>query len=118
MAPAGDNLAEPIAVAELRAEVIDEKQASLLAEKRASISAAPPPQTDAPVPASAPDTVTPDGEFPTANELGQLRRVANTIPLKLFSIAFIELCERFSYYGCTVVCRSTYPQPILWNTPN
>ncbi|KAF5607937.1 proton-dependent oligopeptide transporter POT family [Fusarium subglutinans] len=103
MAPAGDSLAEPITVAGLRAEVLDEKRASISAEKRASIATDPRPATadaGAVVPASG---VTPDGQFPTAEELDTLRRVPNKIPLKLFSIAFIELCERFSYYGSTVV---------------
>ncbi|KAF5254957.1 hypothetical protein FANTH_331 [Fusarium anthophilum] len=103
MAPAGDSLAEPITVAGLRAEVLDEKRASISAEKRASIATDPRPATadaGAVTPASG---VTPDGQFPTAEELDTLRRVPNKIPLKLFSIAFIELCERFSYYGSTVV---------------
>ncbi|KAF5553977.1 proton-dependent oligopeptide transporter POT family [Fusarium mexicanum] len=103
MAPAGDSLAEPITVAGLRAEVLDEKRASISAEKRASIATDPRPATadaGAVAPASG---VTPDGQFPTAEELDTLRRVPNKIPLKLFSIAFIELCERFSYYGSTVV---------------
>ncbi|CVK89642.1 related to PTR2-Di-and tripeptide permease [Fusarium mangiferae] len=103
MAPAGDSLAEPITVAGLRAEVLDEKRASISAEKRASIVTDPRPATaDAGAVAPA-GGVTPDGQFPTAEELGTLRRVPNKIPMKLFSIAFIELCERFSYYGCTVV---------------
>ncbi|KAI1026180.1 hypothetical protein LB504_011303 [Fusarium proliferatum] len=103
MAPAGDSLAEPITVAGLRAEVLDEKRASMTAEKRASIVTDPRPATadaGAVVPTGG---VTPDGQFPTAEELGTLRRVPNKIPLKLFSIAFIELAERFSYYGSTVV---------------
>ncbi|KAF5706617.1 proton-dependent oligopeptide transporter POT family [Fusarium globosum] len=103
MAPAGDSLAEPITVAGLRAEVLDEKRASISAEKRASIVTDPRPATaDAGAVAPA-GGVTPDGQFPTAEELGTLRRVPNKIPMKLFSIAFVELCERFSYYGCTVV---------------
>ncbi|RKL43532.1 putative peptide transporter ptr2 [Fusarium proliferatum] len=103
MAPAGDSLAEPITVAGLRAEVLDEKRASISAEKRASIVTDPRPATaDAGAVAPA-GSVTPDGQFPTAEELGTLRRVPNKIPMKLFSIAFVELCERFSYYGCTVV---------------
>jgi POT family proton-dependent oligopeptide transporter len=105
MAPAGDSLAEPIAVAGLRAEIMDEKRASMSAERKASIATVPRPAT-----ADATDVVpvggvTADGQFPNAEELGTLRRVPNKIPLKLFSIAFIELCERFSYYGCTVVCK-------------
>jgi POT family proton-dependent oligopeptide transporter len=43
-------------------------------------------------------------EVPTFEDLKTLRRVPAKIPLTLFSIAFIELCERFSYYGTTIVC--------------
>ncbi|KAF5630684.1 proton-dependent oligopeptide transporter POT family [Fusarium tjaetaba] len=90
MAPAGDSLAEPITVAGLRAEVLDEKRASISAEKRASIATDPRPATaDAGAVAPA-GGVTPDGQFPTAEELDTLRRVPNKIPMKLFSIAFVE----------------------------
>lgn len=43
-------------------------------------------------------------DLPTEDELLTLRRVRDHIPLKVFTVAFIELCERFSYYGTTVVC--------------
>lgn len=45
------------------------------------------------------------GEFPTEEELHTLRRVADHIPFKVYTLAFVELCERFSYYGTTVVCK-------------
>ncbi|KAI3575283.1 POT family-domain-containing protein [Fusarium oxysporum f. sp. albedinis] len=108
MAPAGDSLAEPITVAGLRAEVLDEKRASISAEKRASIATDPRPATADAGAVTPAGVVTPDGQFPTAEELDTLRRVPNKIPMKLFSIAFIELCERFSYYGCTVVFILTH----------
>jgi POT family proton-dependent oligopeptide transporter len=44
------------------------------------------------------------GEYPTEEELHTLRRVAGHIPWKAYTLAFVELCERFSYYGTTVVC--------------
>jgi proton-dependent oligopeptide transporter, POT family len=47
------------------------------------------------------------GEWPTEEELHTLRRVADRIPWKAFALAFVEMCERFSYYGTTVVCKST-----------
>ena len=47
------------------------------------------------------------GEWPTEEEMHTLRRVADRIPWKAFALAFVELCERFSYYGTTVVCKST-----------
>lgn len=50
----------------------------------------------------------PDGkEYPTAEEVSTLRRVCGTIPWSSYTIGFIELCERFSYYGTTIVCK--YP---------
>jgi len=42
-------------------------------------------------------------DFPTEEDLVTLRRVSAHIPPKLFTIAFIELCERFSYYGTVIV---------------
>lgn len=35
-----------------------------------------------------------------------LRRVAAPIPWAVYTVAFVELCERFSYYGTQVVCKS------------
>jgi POT family proton-dependent oligopeptide transporter len=48
-----------------------------------------------------------EGEEPTAEELVTLRRVSGKIPWTAFTIAFVELCERFGYYGCQVLC--TFP---------
>ena len=48
-----------------------------------------------------------DPDFPTEEEQHTLRRISAKIPWSVYTIAFIELCERFSYYGCTVVCAST-----------
>jgi len=45
----------------------------------------------------------PDGSAPTDTELQTLRRVSDKIPWSIYTIAFIELCERFSYYGTTAV---------------
>jgi POT family proton-dependent oligopeptide transporter len=47
-----------------------------------------------------------EGEEPTAEELRTLRRVSGKIPWTAFTIAFVELCERFGYYGCQVLCTS------------
>lgn len=96
-------MGETIAAAGLHAEMVDEKRASMAAERRASVVTDP----HAPAPAVAVPAggVTPDGQFPTPEEMESLRRISNKIPLKLFSIAFIEMCERFSYYGSTVVCK-------------
>jgi POT family proton-dependent oligopeptide transporter len=42
-------------------------------------------------------------DFPTEEEFATLRRVGEKIPVKVFTIAFVELVERFSYYGCVQV---------------
>jgi hypothetical protein len=51
-----------------------------------------------------------EGEIilPTLEELDgkyKLRRVSAPIPWSVYAIAFVELCERFSYYGVQVLCR-------------
>ena len=43
-------------------------------------------------------------DFPTLDELNSLRRVAAKIPWKVYTIAFVELCERFSFYGTQILC--------------
>ncbi len=45
-----------------------------------------------------------DFEIPTEHDLATLRRVSGKIPWSAYTIAFVELCERFSYYGTTAVC--------------
>ena len=44
-------------------------------------------------------------EYPTAEEVDTLRRVAGAVPWSAYTVAFVELCERFAYYGTTVVCK-------------
>lgn len=45
----------------------------------------------------------------TEEDLRTLRRVSGKIPWPAFTVAFVELCERFSYYGTTVVCEYSDP---------
>lgn len=101
--PAGETL-EPMVRAELRAEALDEKEASIAAAQgdHEAISQLRSTQD------GTSDSLTNGlADFPTPEEIATLRRVPNHIPLKLFTIAFVELCERFSYYGSTVVCKSS-----------
>lgn len=49
-----------------------------------------------------------EGEEPTEEELKTLRRVSGKIPWTAFTVAFVELCERFGYYGCQVLCKSNH----------
>lgn len=56
--------------------------------------------------------ITGDGRSPTEEELHTLRRVPEKIPWSIYTIAFIELCERFSYYGTTAVFTNFIQQPL------
>ncbi|CAI7666562.1 unnamed protein product [Penicillium bialowiezense] len=49
---------------------------------------------------------------PTNDELANLRRVAGKIPWAAYTIAFVELCERFSYYGTTAVFVNFIQRPL------
>ncbi|EEP79081.1 conserved hypothetical protein [Uncinocarpus reesii 1704] len=51
-------------------------------------------------------------EMPTDEEMLTLRRVADKIPWITFSIAFVELCERFSYYGTINVFTNFIQRPL------
>ncbi|KIW73101.1 hypothetical protein PV04_01245 [Phialophora macrospora] len=48
----------------------------------------------------------------TEADLNTLRRVSGKIPWTAFTVAFVELCERFSYYGTTVVFVNFIQQPL------
>jgi POT family proton-dependent oligopeptide transporter len=49
--------------------------------------------------------------LPTEEELHTLRRVSDKIPAKAFTIAYIELAERLSFYGTTQVFVNFISQP-------
>ena len=51
-------------------------------------------------------------DTPTDEELNSLRRVSGKIPWTAWTIAFVELCERFSYYGTTVVYVNFVQHPL------
>ncbi|KAI6707946.1 oligopeptide transporter [Diplocarpon mali] len=53
-----------------------------------------------------------DFEIPTEHDLETLRRVSGKIPWAAYTIAFVELCERFSYYGTTAVFVNFLQQPL------
>lgn len=41
------------------------------------------------------------GYSPTLEELATLRKVPDKLPMSAWSVALVELCERFTYYGIT-----------------
>jgi len=49
---------------------------------------------------------------PTDDELKTLRRVPAKLPWIAFTVAFVELCERFAYYGTTAVMVNFIQQPM------
>ncbi|KAK0720790.1 POT family-domain-containing protein [Lasiosphaeris hirsuta] len=49
---------------------------------------------------------------PTEEELHTLRRVPDQIPWNIYTIAFVELCERFSYYGTAAVFTNFIQWPL------
>jgi len=53
-----------------------------------------------------------DDDEVTDEDLRTLRRVSGKIPWTAFTVAFVELCERFSYYGTTVVFVNFIQQPL------
>ncbi|KAK1233745.1 hypothetical protein PQX77_003092 [Marasmius sp. AFHP31] len=50
--------------------------------------------------------------FPTEEERQTLRRVSDSLPWNAFLIAIVELAERFSFYGCTVVFTNFIQQKL------
>jgi len=55
-------------------------------------------------------------QYPTDEERDVLRRAADSIPWNAYLIAFVELAERFSYYGTTVVFTNFIQQPLPPNS--
>ncbi|KAJ9602128.1 hypothetical protein H2200_013488 [Cladophialophora chaetospira] len=59
--------------------------------------------------------------IPTQDELhgpSALRRVAAPIPWAVYTVAFVELCERFSYYGTQVVYSNFVNHALPLPAPN
>ncbi|KAF2729758.1 MFS peptide transporter-like protein Ptr2 [Polyplosphaeria fusca] len=51
------------------------------------------------------------GEEPTEEELRTLHRVSGKIPWSAYTIAVVELCERFGFYGCQVLYTNFIQHP-------
>jgi POT family proton-dependent oligopeptide transporter len=49
---------------------------------------------------------------PTEEELKTLRRVSGKLNWAIWTIAFAELCERFSYYGSSVLYTNFVQRPL------
>ncbi|KAF3940810.1 hypothetical protein ABW19_dt0201606 [Dactylella cylindrospora] len=55
--------------------------------------------------------LTPDDAEPTAEEKATLRHVAENLPLSAWLVLIVELCERFSYYGCQGLFQNFIQRP-------
>lgn len=49
---------------------------------------------------------------PTEEDLRTLKRVSGPIKWSMWTIAFVELCERFSYYGSSVLYTNFVNRPL------
>ena len=58
------------------------------------------------------DVTEDNASLPTEEELQTLRRVSGPILWTAYTVAFVELCERFSYYGTTVVFVNFIQKPL------
>jgi len=57
------------------------------------------------------DDASEPSDFPTDEEIATLRRVSAPIPWKIYTIAFVELVERMSYYGTIAVYSNFISKP-------
>lgn len=55
--------------------------------------------------------VTADGDEPTAHEIKSLRHVGEWLPMRIWLIATVELCERFTYYGMSGLFQNYVRNP-------
>ncbi|KAL4934667.1 putative MFS peptide transporter [Aspergillus undulatus] len=68
-------------------------------------------QEKAPTMVSRSSTSSRGREYPTPEELSTLHRVSGKVRWTAYTIAFVELCERFSYFGTTAVFTNFIQQP-------
>ncbi|KAJ5112909.1 hypothetical protein N7456_001443 [Penicillium angulare] len=54
--------------------------------------------------------------YPNEEDMRTLRRVAGALPWTTYTVAFVELCERFSYYGTTAVFVNFIQRPLPPNS--
>lgn len=51
-------------------------------------------------------------DTPTEDDMRTLRRVSGSIKWAMYTIAFVELCERFSYYGSSILYTNFVNRPL------
>ncbi|OAP63958.1 hypothetical protein AYL99_03185 [Fonsecaea erecta] len=55
---------------------------------------------------------TEDGMEPNEHEKKHLRHVGESLPFSTFLVAFVELCERFTFYGCQGIFQNYVQRPL------
>ncbi|KAL8290629.1 hypothetical protein RQP46_002887 [Phenoliferia psychrophenolica] len=60
----------------------------------------------------------PDDVYPTMEQKVTLRRMPDSFPPRAYAIAFVELAERFSYYGTTIVFSNFIQQGLPPDSPS
>lgn len=86
---------ETMQIGALQDIIVDKRRVSVLDQKGPSVT-------------TYSDDLEPGMRHPTEDELHgphALRRIAAPVPWAVYTVAFVELCERFSYYGTQVVCK-------------
>ncbi|CAG8976665.1 hypothetical protein HYALB_00012057 [Hymenoscyphus albidus] len=53
-----------------------------------------------------------DGDEPNETEKQKLRRVGENLPLAAWLVAIVELCERFTFYGCQGLFQNYVQRPL------
>ncbi|PLB36751.1 putative MFS peptide transporter [Aspergillus candidus] len=112
------NASDPVEVAEIakaHAAMADSKEISVQRQRSSSpgIEEIPASKEIAVAEVTAvDDDLDSKKTYPTDDDLRTLRRVAGKIPWTTYTVAFVELCERFSYYGTTAVFVNFLQRPL------
>ncbi|EXJ62470.1 hypothetical protein A1O7_02907 [Cladophialophora yegresii CBS 114405] len=53
---------------------------------------------------------------PTEQDIAMLPRVSDKVPWRVYTVAFVELCERFSTYGTTILFQNFVQRSLLTST--
>ncbi|ETN39965.1 uncharacterized protein HMPREF1541_06192 [Cyphellophora europaea CBS 101466] len=91
-------------VAQLHATVEQERRASAVEKQvqdRVSTEGSEKDQSETPI-----------GGKPNEYEKSALRHVGESLPYSVFLVAVIELCERFTYYGCQGIFQNYVQKPL------
>ncbi|KAL1955894.1 hypothetical protein VTO42DRAFT_7967 [Malbranchea cinnamomea] len=59
-----------------------------------------------------PKVSTPDGEEPTEYEKATLRHVSDKLSARIWLVAIVEFCERFTYYGLSALLQNYIQKPL------